>query len=93
MESVLVKIEAFTMNGSDGVYDGACFYLHDVVVIFSKASGVYYTWQWWSLWQRLSLCQCCGSLFLAKFQVFIINGSGRVCDEARFYLHAALVCF
>ena len=30
MESVLVKIEAFNMNGSDEVYDGACFYLHDV---------------------------------------------------------------
>ena len=26
MEPVLVKIEAFAMNGSDGVYDGACFY-------------------------------------------------------------------
>ena len=34
MESVLVKIEIFTMNGSDGVYDGASFYLHDVVVCF-----------------------------------------------------------
>ena len=34
MESVLVKIEAFTMNGIDGVYDGACFDLHDVVVSF-----------------------------------------------------------
>ena len=34
MESVLAKIEAFIMNGSDGVYDGACFYLHDVVVCF-----------------------------------------------------------
>ena len=34
MESVLVKIEALAMNGSDGVYDGACFYLHDVVVCF-----------------------------------------------------------
>ena len=30
MESVLVKIEAFTMNDSDEVYDGACFCLHDV---------------------------------------------------------------
>ena len=27
------------MNGSDGVYDGACFYLHDVQSVFSKASG------------------------------------------------------
>ena len=34
MESVLVKAEALTMNGSDGVYDKACFYLHDVVVCF-----------------------------------------------------------
>ena len=34
MESVLVKIQAFIMNGSDGVYDGANFYLHDVVVCF-----------------------------------------------------------
>ena len=31
MESVLVKIQAFSRNGGDGVYDGACFYLHDVV--------------------------------------------------------------
>ena len=34
MEPVLVKIEAFAMNGSDRVYDGACFYLHDLVVCF-----------------------------------------------------------
>ena len=34
MESVLVKIEALAMNDSDEVYDGACFYLHDVVVCF-----------------------------------------------------------
>ena len=34
MEYVLVKTETFTMNGSDGVYDGACFYLHGVVVCF-----------------------------------------------------------
>ena len=34
MESVLVKIEVFTMNDSDGVYGGACFYLHDTVVCF-----------------------------------------------------------
>ena len=33
-EFVLVKIEAFTMNDIDGVYDGACFYLHDMVVCF-----------------------------------------------------------
>ena len=39
MKPVLVKIEVFTMNGSDGVYDGACFYLHDVQSVFSKASG------------------------------------------------------
>ena len=31
MESVLVKIQTFSRNGGDGVYDGACFYLHDVV--------------------------------------------------------------
>ena len=34
MESVSVKIETFTMNGSDGVYDGASFYLHSMVVCF-----------------------------------------------------------
>ena len=34
MEFVLVKVEAFTMNDSYRVYDGACFYLHDVVVCF-----------------------------------------------------------
>ena len=30
MESVLLKIQVFTMNGDDGVCDGGCFYLHDV---------------------------------------------------------------
>ena len=34
MESVLVKIQAFTIN--------VCFYLHAVVVCFIKASGLYY---------------------------------------------------
>ena len=34
MDSVLVKNQVLTMNGSDGTYDGACFYLHDVVVCF-----------------------------------------------------------
>ena len=45
MESVLVKIQAFTMSGSDGVFDGASFYLHVVVVCFIKASGLYHEWQ------------------------------------------------
>ena len=34
VKHVLVKTETFTMNGSDGVYDRACFYLHGVVVCF-----------------------------------------------------------
>ena len=34
MLSVLVKIEVFTMHGSDEAYDGAWFYLHDAVVCF-----------------------------------------------------------
>ena len=34
MESVFVKIQAFDMNGSDGVCDGACYYLHAVLVCF-----------------------------------------------------------
>ena len=93
MESVLVKIQAFSMNGGDGVYDRACFYLHDVWTVFSKASGLDYKWQWWSLWQSLSLSQCCGGLLLAKLQVFIINGSDGVWDGARFYPHAVVVCF
>ena len=80
-------MESVLMNGSDRDYDGACFYLHDVVVCFSKASGLYYTWQWWSLWQSLYLSQCCGS------QIFIKNGSDGVCDGARFYLHAVIICF
>ena len=42
MESILLKIQAFTMSGSDGVCDGACFYLHAVVVCFIKASGLYH---------------------------------------------------
>ena len=43
MEPVLVKMEAFTMDGGDGVYDGACFYLMTWYSVFSKASGFYYT--------------------------------------------------
>ena len=31
MESVLVKIQSFTMNDGDGVYGRACFYLYDVI--------------------------------------------------------------
>ena len=93
MEPVLVKMEAFTMDGGDGVYDGACFYLMTWYSVFSKASGFYYTWLGLSLWQILSLSQCCGSLPLAKFQVSIINGSDIVCDGARFYLHDVVVCF
>ena len=46
MESILVKIQAFTMSVSDGVCDGACFYLQ---VSFIKASGLYHEWQWHSL--------------------------------------------
>ena len=30
---------------------------------------------------------------LVKIQVFIINVSDEVCNGARFYLHAVLVCF
>ena len=91
MESVLGKIKAFAMNGSDGVYDGTCLY--DVYSVFSKASGLHYKWEWWNLWLSLSLSQCFGSLLLAKFQVFIINGNDVVCDGARFYLHAVVICF
>ena len=32
MESILVKIQAFNRNGSDGVCDEACSYLHAVAV-------------------------------------------------------------
>ena len=32
MEPVLVKLQAFTINESDGLSDGACFYFHAVVV-------------------------------------------------------------
>ena len=46
MESVLVEIQAFTISGSDVVCDGACFYLHAVVICFIKASGLYHEWQW-----------------------------------------------
>ena len=28
MESVLMTIQGFTINSSDGVCDGACFYFH-----------------------------------------------------------------
>ena len=37
MEFVLVKIHTFTINGSDGVYDRAFFYLH--VVVDSTING------------------------------------------------------
>ena len=41
MESVLVKHQAFTIIGNDGVRDGACFYIHPVPSPFSKVSGLY----------------------------------------------------
>ena len=34
MESALVKIQGFTIKGSDEVCDRACLYLHAVVVCF-----------------------------------------------------------
>ena len=34
MKSVLLKIQAFTINDNDGVSDVGLFYLHAVVVIF-----------------------------------------------------------
>ena len=34
MESVLVKIQTFTIYGSDGICNGARFYLHAVLVCF-----------------------------------------------------------
>ena len=33
-ESVLLKLKAFTRNGSDEVCDGACFYCHAIVASF-----------------------------------------------------------
>ena len=33
-KSVLVKIQAFTINGSDGACEEACFYLRAMVVCF-----------------------------------------------------------
>ena len=41
MEAVFVKLQAFTINESDGLSDGACFYFHAVVVSFYKASARY----------------------------------------------------
>ena len=40
----LVKLLVSIVKCSDGVYDGACFYLHSQVVYFSKASGPFYNW-------------------------------------------------
>ena len=34
MESVLVKLQAFTVNGSGGLCDGECFYCYMVAVCF-----------------------------------------------------------
>ena len=34
MEYPLVKLQVFTINGSDGVRDGVCFYRHAAVVCF-----------------------------------------------------------
>ena len=36
MENVLLKIQAFAMNDSDRVCNGACFYLQAVVVCVVK---------------------------------------------------------
>ena len=34
MESILVNIQDFSINISDGIYSRACFYLQDVLVCF-----------------------------------------------------------
>ena len=34
IESVFAKIQSFTINGSNGAFDRACFYFHAVVVFF-----------------------------------------------------------
>ena len=93
MESVLVKIQDFTINSSDGVYDGACFYLHLWWSDFSKASGPYYKWQGWCMWHSLFSSPYCGSLLWVRLQVFSISSSDKFCDGAFFCLHAVLVCF
>ena len=62
-------------------------------VCFCKDSGLWYEWQWWSLWRSLLLSPCCASLFLVKLQVCTINGSDGVCDGAFFHLHAVSISF
>ena len=39
------KLHAFTVNGSEKVYDGVCFWHHAMIKsVFSKASGFSYKW-------------------------------------------------
>ena len=51
----------------------------------SKDSDFYCQWQWWSLFSY------CGSLFLAKPQAPIKNGSDVVYDGACFYLRTVVL--
>ena len=63
-QSFFVKLRTFTVNGSDRVCDGICFYKVQTFIIhgsqnacdgvcFSKVSGHYYEWQCPSLWKKL----------------------------------------
>ena len=50
----LINLHAFTINSSEGVRDGVCVLLHALTESdYSKASGLYYEWQWDILWQSL----------------------------------------
>ena len=91
MESVLVNIQDFTLNGSDQVCDGACFYLH---VIFSKAYQVF------TMNCSDGVCDgepvfisICGSMILVKLQVLNFNGRDGICDRACSHPHAVVLCF
>ena len=92
MEYVLLKIQAFAMNGSDRVCNGACFYLQAVVVCVVKIQAFTMNGSY-GVYDSLSLSPCCGSLLLVKLQVLTINGSDRVCDRACAHLFAVAVCF
>ena len=50
LESILVKLQAITMNGNDQVFGGfcdkICLYCKAVTKsVFTKTSGFYYGWQ------------------------------------------------
>ena len=90
---ILVKPQVVTINGRDGTMPEPIYICMLSWSVFSKGSGVYYKWQWWSLWRNLFLSPYCSSLFLVKLQVLTINDGDVICGGTYFHLHDEVLCF